>query len=221
MRYQDYVIKNGKFVGKFEEMYQKFSDPWGLLCENNKKVSNLNYGIIYNYCYQIKQTHTRKLITLELGCGYSQISYHLFKNNFKVYGTDISKTVINKSKKKYPKIKNNLFVSEFLNFKLYEKINPDIIILSDISWYVLPELKKFINWFKKLKKNTYLIHMLPVYKKNVQKYGRDYFYDLETLKKFFKLNYLSSGYLEGADLNKHTYFIASNKKRKLVIKFTF
>ena len=45
------------------------------------------------------------------------------------------------------KIKNNLFVSEFLNFKLYEKINPDIIILSDISWYVLPELKKFINWY--------------------------------------------------------------------------
>lgn len=27
-RYQDYVIRDGKFVGKFEEMYQKFDDPW-------------------------------------------------------------------------------------------------------------------------------------------------------------------------------------------------
>ena len=27
-RYQDYVIKDGKFIGKFEEMYQKFEDPW-------------------------------------------------------------------------------------------------------------------------------------------------------------------------------------------------
>ena len=210
MKYQDYVIKNGKFVGKFEEMYQKFSDPW-LLLENNKKVSNLNYEIIYNYCYQIRQTHTRKLITLELGCGYSQISYHLFKNNFKVYGTDISKTVINKTKKKYPKIKNNLFVSEFLNFKLYEKINPDIIILSDISWYVLPELKKFINWFKKLKKRTYLIHSLAVYGKNKQKYGKDYFCDLETIKNFFKLNYLSSGYIKNINSDIHTFFIAQNK----------
>ena len=26
-RYQDYVIKDGKFIGKFEEMYQKFEDP--------------------------------------------------------------------------------------------------------------------------------------------------------------------------------------------------
>ena len=28
MKYQDLVIKNGKFVGEFEKMYQEFSDPW-------------------------------------------------------------------------------------------------------------------------------------------------------------------------------------------------
>ena len=28
MRYQDYVIKNGKFVGEFEKMYQNHEDPW-------------------------------------------------------------------------------------------------------------------------------------------------------------------------------------------------
>ena len=27
-RYQDYVIKDGKLVGEFEEMYQDFDDPW-------------------------------------------------------------------------------------------------------------------------------------------------------------------------------------------------
>ena len=52
--YQDLVIKDGKFVGKFEEMYQKFSDPWNLL-KKNKLKSNLNYKIIYNYCNQLKQ----------------------------------------------------------------------------------------------------------------------------------------------------------------------
>ena len=54
MKYQDLVIKDGKFVGKFEEMYQKFSDPWNLL-KKNKLKSNLNYKIIYNYCNQLKQ----------------------------------------------------------------------------------------------------------------------------------------------------------------------
>ena len=210
MKYQDYVIKNGKFVGRFDEMYQKISDPWKLI-KKNKKNKNLNYQIIYNYCEQLNLPKKSKI--LEIGCGYPQISDELFKRGFKVYGTDISKTVIKKSKKKYPKLKNNLFVSSFLNFNLYEKIKPDIIILSDISWYVLPELKYFIKWFKKFKSRIYLIHSLAVYGQNKQKYGKEYFYDLNSLKSYFNLNYLSSGYFENIDGDKHTFFLASNKKR--------
>ena len=151
------------------------------------------------------------MTSLEIGCGFPQISNELYKNNFKVYGTDISETVIKKSKKKYPKLRNNLFVSDFLNFSLYEKLNPDIIILSDITWYVLPGLKQFLKWYKGLNKKTYLIHSLSVYGKNKQKYGKDYFYDLETIKSFFKLKYLSSSYIENIDGNKHTFFLATNK----------
>ncbi len=52
MKYQDLVIKDGKFVGKFEEMYKKFSDPWHLL-DKNKQGLNLIYQIIFNYCEQV------------------------------------------------------------------------------------------------------------------------------------------------------------------------
>ena len=27
-KYQDYVIKNGKLVGEFEQIYQDYEDPW-------------------------------------------------------------------------------------------------------------------------------------------------------------------------------------------------
>jgi hypothetical protein len=27
-KYQDYVIKDGKLVDEFEQMYQDFEDPW-------------------------------------------------------------------------------------------------------------------------------------------------------------------------------------------------
>tara|TARA_B110000503_G_C7025174_1_gene361477 strand:+ start:299 stop:925 length:627 start_codon:yes stop_codon:yes gene_type:complete len=208
MKYQDLVIKDGEFVGKFEEMYQKFSDPWNLL-KKNKLGQNLNYQIILNFCNKIKQS--RKITTLGIGCGFPQISNELSKNNFKIYATDISETVIKKSKKKYPEIKNSLFVSNFLNFSLYDKLNPDILILSDITWYILPELKQFLKWYKGLKKETYLIHSLAVYGKNKQKYGKDYFYDLETIKSFFKLNYLSSGYVETMNEGNHTFFLGTNK----------
>ena len=207
-KYQDLIIKNGKFVGKFEEMYQKFPDPWNIL-KMNKFGQNINFKIIFDYCNQIKKT--KKMTTLEIGCGFPQISNELQKNGFKVYGTDISETIIKKSKKKYPKLKNNLFVSDFLNFSLYKKLNPDIIILSDITWYVLPNLKQFIKWYKGLKKKTYLIHSLAVYGKNKQKYGKDYFYDLKSIKSFFKLNYLSFGYIENIGEDKHTFFLSTNK----------
>ena len=41
MKYLDYVIKDGKFIGQFEEMYKNVSDPWKLLSKNKSK--NLNY----------------------------------------------------------------------------------------------------------------------------------------------------------------------------------
>ena len=59
MKYQDLVIKNGKFVGKFDEMYQRFSDPWHLL-KKNKFGQSLNYQIIFNYCDQIKKRGGRR-----------------------------------------------------------------------------------------------------------------------------------------------------------------
>ena len=39
MKYQDFVIKDGRFIGKFEEMYKKFPDPWQLL-KNNSNSQN-------------------------------------------------------------------------------------------------------------------------------------------------------------------------------------
>ena len=212
MKYQDLVIKHGKFVGKFEEMYKKFPDPWDLL-KNNFNSHNLNYQIIYNYCGKVKKIRKKKkLTTLEIGCGYPQISNNLSKIGFDSFGTDISKTVIAKSKKKYPKLKNKLFISNFDNYELYKKINPDIIILSDITWYILPQLKNFLKWFKKIKKKTYLIHSLAIYGQKKQKYGNNYFYDANTIKKFFKLKFLSEVEIKNLKGDWHTIFLAQNKK---------
>ena len=212
MKYQDFVIKNGKFIGKFDEMYKKFPDPWKLL-KNNLNSQNLNYQVIYNFCEKIRHLKKRKkLITLEIGCGYPQITFHLFKKGFNSFGTDISETVIKKSKKKYPKIRKRLFVSDFNNFKLYKKINPDIIIFSDISWYILPELKNFLKWFKNINKKIYLIHSLAIYNNNVQSYGKDYFRDMQTIKNFFNLKFLCEVEIKNLNNDWHTIFLANNKK---------
>ena len=36
--YQDLVIKDGIFIGKFNKLYEQYSDPWNLLRKNKKLV---------------------------------------------------------------------------------------------------------------------------------------------------------------------------------------
>ena len=48
MRYQDFVIKNGEFVGKFEDMYQNFKDPW-LQSQRYQKSTPINHKMIVDF----------------------------------------------------------------------------------------------------------------------------------------------------------------------------
>ena len=166
-----YTISNGKLVGDFEGLYKNFKDPF---LQSTKEKFETSKKIIINYCQLLQNNKIRKLRTLEIGCGFGQLTSNLSKLKFKSFGTDISSTAITKAKKIG---KGKFYTSSFLNFELYKKINPDVIILAEISWYVLPELKKFIKLIKKNFKNKYLIHTLAIYypgKQNI----------LQILKKF-------------------------------------
>lgn len=60
-RYQDYVIKDGNFIGEFEEMYQDFEDPWDQSFREDLVLSkSVVEKIIQNGAY--KRPY-------ELGCG--------------------------------------------------------------------------------------------------------------------------------------------------------
>ena len=196
MKCSDFVINKGRFIGKFDEMYSIYKDPWKLIA-SNKKGYEIDYHLIFKFSEEIKKKFKRKKIkVLEVGCGYPQITEELRKRGFDAYALDISKIVIKKAKKKYPKLKNKIFHADFLDEKILMKIKPDIYIMSDISWYVLPRIKKFIKKIKKIKKNSFLIHFLTMYDKKEQKFGKNYFYDSKGVKKFFNLKYIYSGDLE-------------------------
>ena len=209
--YQDLVIKDGKFVGKFEEMYSKFSDPWNYISIGE---NNIDHKIIIEFCEHIAKTEKKTLTVLEMGCGFGFLSYALAKKGFKTYGFDISKTAIRKGKKKFKNKNLKMFVSEFDNFELFNKIKPDIFILSDISWYVLPKLKKFITYFKKTKP-AYIVHCLAIPAK--QNYGNKFFTSEKSIIKFFNLDIIASSnikFFSETNKNKiletHTYFLAKN-----------
>lgn len=182
-----FTIYDGKMIGDFEGLYKNFKDPF---VQTKKEKFETSKKAIINYCQLLQSKRNKVLKTLEIGCGFGQLSKDLKKLKFDAYGTDISETAIKKAKKDGLA---KFYTSEFLNLKLYKKINPDIFILSEVSWYVLPELKKFLKFLKKNFKNKYLIHTLAIYYPGKQKYGKKYFTDLKGILKFFNLEYLEYG----------------------------
>jgi SAM-dependent methyltransferase len=199
----EFTIYNGKMIGDFEGLYKEFKDPF---LQSKKEKFETSKKAIINYCEFIKDKNRRKkkLITLEIGCGFGQLTKNLSKLGFDAIGSDVSETAIKKAK-----INNKckFYTSDFSNYKLYLKINPDIIIMSEITWYVLPKLKGFVEFIKKNFKNKYLIHTLAIYYPGKQKYGKEYFTNLKGILDFFNLKYIEYGEKWNSEEGR-TFFLA-------------
>lgn len=209
--YQDYVFKEGKFIGDFEGLYKNIDDPW-----NQSRSDHLHDSrrfIAVNWCVRLREKYKVKRV-IELGCGFGYLTSALCSLNFSAIGIDISKIAIEKALLRNPNC-------EFVNCALgeFDKLNffdPDIYLMSEITWYVLDDLDRFIKNLKKAnkqrKKPIFLIHLLTTYADNVQKYGTDKFTNLNEILKYFNLNYLESGFIKTPrvdDKNSQgTYFVA-------------
>ena len=172
MRYQDFVIKDGKLVGKFEEMYQHYEDPWE---QSTREL----------YCYEktigleiIKNNNLKKV--LELGCGHGHYTRKIKNFASTSIGVDISKTAINKAKIIYPECE--FIVSDITNPNLY--VDVDCIMMIEITWYVLEKLEIFKNIISK-HKGVSFFHTLNTYPPKIQKYGVEYFTNNEEIMKYF------------------------------------
>jgi ubiquinone/menaquinone biosynthesis C-methylase UbiE len=91
-KYQDYVIKDGKLVGEFEEMYQDFSDPW---MQTTRELYAIEKAATLEI---IKESKFKRII--EYGCGFGDFTARIQSaSGGSALGVDISKTAINKAKK--------------------------------------------------------------------------------------------------------------------------
>ena len=205
-RYQDYVIKDGKFIGEFDEMYKDFDDPWEQTTREkwaSEKAVALNL---------IRKLNAKKVI--ELGCGLGHYTNKIHNLGVDVLGVDISKTAIEKARANYPNCK--FVVGDILDFSIYKEYRPDVIVMAEITWYILDKLDKFIDFFKFNLPNTYLIHLLTTYPDGVQQYGKDKFTNLHQIMSYFRMEYLEWGEISYPEMNgcKRTYFLGKWKQNK-------
>ena len=121
---------------------------------------------------------------------------------------------IEKAKEKNPE--SHFQVADYNDFNLMNSFNPDIIIMAELTWYVLDSLDEYISNLKSYailrKKPTFFIHLLATYEEGTQKYGSDKFTNLDEILAYFKMQYLESGFIktlrEDDEKSQGTYFIA-------------
>lgn len=188
--YHDYVIKDGKFIGKFDEMYSDFNDPWTQSTQPNK-YSRMA-AIIH-----IKNFNINSI--LECGCGLGYYADWIKREtNIVPKSIDISPVAIEKAKKLFPDLDFEVadISTDLQNYKAY-----DCVILSEIIWYILPDLKKIFEILEKNFKGKYLI-VNQVFYKGTQKYGTEYFTNLNEFIEYVPFSLI--GKCEATTINDST-----------------
>lgn len=169
-KYQDYVIKDGKLIGEFEELYKDFSDPWE---QSSREINALEkfvgIQLIKRYGHSTP---------IEYGCGLGVFTNMLFQAVGNSIGVDISTTAIQRAKENYPEPK--FIVGDILDKSLFDKYKPDVICFVEVSWYVLDKLDSFKKLLKK-RPGTGFFHSLMTYNTDEQKYGNHLFSNLEEI----------------------------------------
>lgn len=178
--YHDYVIKDGRFIGDFQNMYRNCADPWMQSKQPNKYARYAGTQHIKNY--NIKSV-------LECGCGLGYYSDWIFKETGIVpKGIDICEEAIAKAKQLFPHL--DFSVSDVTkDLKMYNEL--ECILLSEIIWYILPDLKPLFDIMKSSFKGKYLV-VNQVFYKGTQRYGTEYFTSLSDFISYVPFKLLGS-----------------------------
>ena len=175
---QDYIFRKKnkalQFVGDFEGFYKDVNDPWG------QKGTDRRLKAYYAYSRShLVQTlrrllcSSRKTNILEVGCGLGYVAVYLQKSlgmKFKVTGIDISPTAVQKAQSRFPDL--SFKVADITSSSFKESGRYDVVIMSQILWYVLENFPQvFTNVRSLLKPNGYLVFVNAFIRD--QKYGRD------------------------------------------------
>lgn len=125
----------GTFRGEFEAMYRDIEDPWGCDAGN----SSLNNRVFIDTIFDARHSFDR---ILDIGCGLGGIAKSIKVRNEggHVLGIDVSATAVRKAKERHPDLDfrcHNILKSEL------QINNFDLVVLSEVLWYVLEDLPLF------------------------------------------------------------------------------
>ena len=130
------------------------SNGWNSVYKKNLQINNWPFSELISYTKQFYKLKKSKFSVLELGCGGGGNIPFFLSLNAEYFGIDGSAIIINKLKKKYPKLKNNLFSGDFTHEILFTKKFDLIVDRSSLTHNSIMDIKNCLQLIhKKLKTN--------------------------------------------------------------------
>lgn len=199
--YTDYVIRDGRFVGEFEEMYRDFADPWH---QTTRERFSSEKAVALNLLARLEQDHGVRRV-VELGSGLGHFTARMAGLGLDVTGIDVSETAVAKARAAHPGL--TFTTARFNQFDVVRQLAPDVIVMAEITWYVLDDLRAFLTFIRENLPDCLVLHLLMTYPPGTQQYGREFFTDLDGILRFFDMRVLESGEVRVPEGGRRTYFL--------------
>lgn len=190
--YHDYVIKDGKFIGEFEKMYQVCENPWNQCSVDYIENSFSRTTTILN----LNRLGIKSVV--EFGCGLGFYTNMICRHaGVTVKGVDISKTAIERARKTFPELE--FAVDSATNISRYG--NFEAVLFAEITWYILNDIDEIFRLMLQHFKGKYFFHNLVFYK-GQQRYGTEFFTSLKEFIEYVPFELVS--YAEGTTAESDT-----------------
>jgi SAM-dependent methyltransferase len=172
--YHDYVIKDGRLVGAFEEMYQDHPDPWSCNSHSGSFDNDL-------FVAGVRRVMPAGGALLDIGCGLGALSARL-RREIPAIGRmtawDISAEAVAKADAQWnggQDSKIAFAVSDVRQPDIYLPAGLDAVSMAQIIWYILPEVTAILGKIHAaLKADGHLVILQSFLPPERQGYGREY-----------------------------------------------
>lgn len=163
--YHDYVIRDGRFIGSFEEMYRTCENPWPETDED------LDANPVSSYAAALlARRGFKRVFSFGMGKG-THLNWLSGKApGLTLAGCDISPTAIADARMRYPEIDASVAnVDQFLA----AEIDFDVLLLREVIWYILEDWARYCDTVKRKYAGRHVLAELTFY--DEQGYGRQHF----------------------------------------------
>jgi len=163
--YHDYVIKDGKFVGRFEDMYRNCADPWP---ETEADLDAMPCSV--RTAQVIAACKPAKVLSLGSGKGLHLNWLAEACPGTSFAGCEVSQTAVQESLGRYPHLSvTQLDIKDFAT----RRWDFDLILFREVIWYILPHWDGICRELRANYAGKRVIAELSFYDR--QEYGKEYF----------------------------------------------